>query len=136
MNMTFEVLDRYPAQMKHALYELRQLIHDVAQVTEGVGEIEEALKWGQLSFLTSVTGSGSTVRIDADRDDPRKYAMFFHCQSGLIVDFRNRYPHQMTYVGERSIEFILDEALPLNELKHCISLALTHHLRKKSRKKK
>jgi hypothetical protein len=129
-------LNNHPSAMKQALSALRQLILDTANQTEGVGPIEEALRWGQLSFITTVSGSGSTIRIDALRDDPTKFAIFFHCQSGLISDFRNRYPKQMNFVGERSIEFSLGQTLPIDELKHCISLALTHHLRKKASKKK
>ncbi len=116
--------------MKDALLNLRELVLATARETEGVGPIEEALKWGQLSFLTPETRSGSTIRIDASPKDPSKYAMFFHCQSGLIADFRNRYPKHLRFIGERSIEFSIGEPLPRAELKHCISLALTHHLRK------
>jgi hypothetical protein len=63
------------------------------------------------------------------RNDPSKFAIFFNCQSGLIADFRNRYPKQMQFVGERSVEFSIGQPLPVAELKLCISLALTHHLR-------
>jgi hypothetical protein len=131
-----DVLNGHPKPMKDALLSLRQLVLETARETDGVGPIEEALKWRQLSFLTSQTGSGSTIRIDASPKDPSKYAMFFHCQSGLIADFRNRYPIQMKFVGERSIEFSVGESLPRAELKHCISLALTHHLRKNISKKR
>lgn len=136
MTITETTLNNHPSAMKQALSALRQLILDTASQTEGVGPIEEALRWGQLSFMTTVSGSGSTIRIDALRDDPTKYAIFFHCQSGLISDFRSRYSQQMNFVGERSIEFSLGQTLPIDELKHCISLALTHHLRKKASKKK
>lgn len=134
MKKPHNVLSAYPAPMKEALLVLRRLILETASETEGVGPIEEALRWGQLSFITTVSGSGSTIRIDALRDEPTKYAIFFHCQSGLIADFRNRYPGKMHFVGERSIEFSLEQPLPVAELKHCISLALTHHLRKKAGK--
>jgi Domain of unknown function (DU1801) len=130
------VLNDHPKPMKDALLSLRKLVLKTAQETEGVGPIEEALKWGQLSFLTRESGSGSTIRIDALRDDPTKYAMYFHCQSGLVGDFRNLYSTQLKFIGERSIEFSLGETLPIAELKHCIALALTHHLRKRFSKKK
>lgn len=130
------VLKRHPAATRKMLLQLRALVLETARETEGVGAIEEALRWGQLSFLTTQTGSGSTIRIDALRDDPTKCAMFFHCQSGLIANFRERYPKKMNFVGERSIEFNVSDHLPQNELKHCISLALTHHLRKNGAKPK
>jgi Domain of unknown function (DU1801) len=134
MTLAQKTLSTHPKAMEQALTTLRQLILDTAAETEGVGPLEEALRWGQLSFITNVSGSGSTIRIDGLRGDPTKYAIFFHCQSGLIADFRNRYPGKMQFNGERSIEFSLEQPLPTVELKHCISLALTHHSRKKATK--
>jgi hypothetical protein len=58
------VFDAYPKPLKSRLLALRRLILDTARTTEGVGKIEEALKWGQVSYLTRETKSGSTVRID------------------------------------------------------------------------
>ncbi len=52
MTKPHHVLNAHPKPMKEALLALRQLIHLTASETEGVGPIEEALKWGQLSFLT------------------------------------------------------------------------------------
>ena len=43
---------------------LRGLVFDTAARTAGVGGLTEALKWGQPSYLTEQTGSGTTVRID------------------------------------------------------------------------
>jgi hypothetical protein len=120
-----------PSEMKTALMSLRDLVLHTARTTEGVGPIEEALRWDQLSFITTQTKSGSTIRIDALRGDPNRYAVYVHCQSGLVDEFRSRYPIQMTYIDQRCIVFTLGQPLPMAELKHCISLALTHHLRKK-----
>jgi Domain of unknown function (DU1801) len=136
MSAAEDTLNHHAPPLRSALKNLRRLILETAHETEGVGPIEEALRWGQLSFVTTESGSGSTIRIDALRGNPAKYAIFFHCQSGLIADFRNRYPGKMQFVGERSIEFSLEQPLPVTELKHCISLALTHHLRKKAAKTK
>jgi hypothetical protein len=53
----FEV---YPSKMRRKLLVLRQLILDIAAATDGVGEIEETLKWGEPAYLTKNKG-GSTV---------------------------------------------------------------------------
>ena len=124
------ILDQHPPATRKLLMQLRALILETAKETEGVGAIEEALRWGQLSFLTTETGSGSTIRIDALRNDPTTCAMYFNCQSGLIANFRERYATKMKFIGERSIAFSVSEPLPQSELKHCISLALTLHMRK------
>lgn len=136
MVLADDLFKHHSSPLRSALLDMRNIILDVAQSIEGVGPIEEALRWGQLSFITTRTKSGSTIRIDALRSDPNKYAVYVHCQSGLIDDFRTRYPKQMTYIDQRSIEFTVGEPLPMAELKHCISLALTFHLRKKMEKSK
>jgi Domain of unknown function (DU1801) len=136
MLLAEKTLNCHSSAQKKALFALRALIVQTAKETLGVGPIEEALRWGQLSFMTTESGSGSTIRIDAIRGDPKKYAIFFNCQSGLIAEFRNQYPGKMQFVGERSIEFSIEQPLPEAELKHCISLALTHRLRKQVTKTK
>jgi len=110
---------------------LRETLFEVAAATEGVGALTETLKWGQPSYLTEETGSGTTVRIDRLKGDGGGYAIYFHCQSGLVGRFRDLYPDTFTYDGKRAIKFGLDERLSLPELRHCIGLALTHHLRAK-----
>jgi hypothetical protein len=107
------------------------MIFDVAKKTPGVGKLEEALRWGQPSYLTPETGSGSTIRIDHIRNEPRKYAMYFICTSGLIEDFKELYKDELKFVGNRSIVFSVGDRLPEAALRHCVSLALTYHLRKK-----
>ena len=123
----------YPKPVRDRLLALRKMIFEVAKKTPGVGKLEEALRWGQPSYLTSETGSGSTIRIDQIRNEPGKYAMYFICTSGLIEDFRELYKDAMNFVGNRSIVFDIDDRLPEAALRHCISLALTYHLRKQKR---
>lgn len=123
----------YPKPVRDRLLALRKMIFDVAKKTPGVGKLEEALRWGQPSYLTPETGSGSTIRIDQIRNEPGKYAMYFICTSGLIEDFRELYRDEMNFMGNRSIVFGIDDRLPEAALRHCISLALTYHLRKQPR---
>ena len=123
----------YPKPVRQKLLALRQMIFDVAKKTPGVGKLEEALRWGQPSYLTPETGSGSTIRIDHIRNEPRKYAMYFICTSGLIEDFKELYEDELKFVGNRSIVFSVGDRLPEAALRHCVSLALTYHLRKKQR---
>ena len=126
----------YPKPVRDRLLALRKMIFDVAKKTPGVGKLEEALRWAQPSYLTPETGSGSTIRIDQIRNEPEKYAMYFICTSGLIEDFRELYKDEMNFVGNRSIVFGVDDRLPEAALRHCISLALTYHLRKQPRASK
>ena len=68
-------INAYPKAVARRLEELRRLILETARETPGVGSVEERLRWGQPSFLTSQTGSGSTIRIDGFKNDPEKFAM-------------------------------------------------------------
>ena len=130
-----EVFANYQSGVKRRLLELRDIIYQVAAETPGVGQIYEALRWQQPSYLTSETESGSTVRIDVFKGQPDKYAMYFHCQTGLVDHFKQIYPKLFKYEGNRAIVFNVADELPQAELRHCVSLALTYHLRKNSNKK-
>jgi hypothetical protein len=108
-----------PARTK--LRALRRLILDTAKTTKGVGPIEEALKWGQPSYLTAQTGSGSTIRIDQVKSAGNQVALFFHCQTNLVDMFRELYP-KLNYSGNRAILLDADKKLPEAELRHCVAL--------------
>ena len=124
----------YPPDVRARLMALRETIFEVAAATPGVGTLTETLKWGQPSYLTGETGSGTTVRIDRLKGGTGGHAVYFHCQSGLVGRFRELYPETFAYEGERAIRFGDTTCIPDRELRHCIALALTHHLRKKKRK--
>ena len=57
------VLRSYPKAQRDKMLEIRALLFATARETEGVGALEETLKWGEPAYLTSETGSGSTIRI-------------------------------------------------------------------------
>ena len=122
----------YPPRLRHKLKALRRLILETGRKTAGVGPLEETLKWGQPSYLPAQSGSGTTVRIDQVKGEPNRYAMFFHCQTGLVATLREIYPNELTYQANRSILFKLDETIDKAALSHCIALALTYHQRKSS----
>ena len=126
------VFKAYPLPVQRKLLTLRDMIFDVAEKTRGVGQLEEALRWGQPSYLTSETGSGSTIRIDKIRNEPNKYSIYFICTSGLIDEFKELYRDELDFVGNRCIVFDVGDRLAEEPLRHCISLALTHHLRKRA----
>ncbi len=58
------VFKSYPPALRTKLLALRRLILDTAAHTEGVGALQETLKWGEPAYVTAHTQSGSTVRID------------------------------------------------------------------------
>jgi len=124
------VFSAYPKPVKARLLALRRLIFDTAKTTGGVGALEEALKWGQPSYLTTESRSGSTIRIDQVKAEAGQYAVYFHCQTDLVETFRELYP-DLRYGGNRSILLDAADRLPEAALRHCVALALTYHLRKR-----
>ena len=126
-----KVFEKFDKDVKEKLLFLRELIFKTAEQTEGVGKLEETLKWNEPSYLTSKPKSGSTIRINRIKNS-NKYAMYFNCQTTLVSTFRQIYPTEFKYDGNRAIIFNLEEKAPTKELSHCISLALTYHLNKKS----
>ena len=123
----------HPEPTRARLLAIRALILDTAARTEGVGRIEEALRWNEPSFLTSESGSGSTVRINA-RGAPGGVAVYFNCNTDLVDSFRRLYPERFGFEGNRALLLPADAPLPEAELAHCVSLALTYHARKKPKR--
>lgn len=123
------VFDSYPVKVRERLMVLRQFILECAASMD-VGEIEETLKWGEPSYLTPKTKSGSTIRIDWKKAHPGQYAIYFKCTANLVPIFRDKYAHCFKFEGNRSIVFQLDEDVPPKELMTCIALALTYHRNK------
>ena len=125
------VFSAYPKPLQTKLLVLRQLIFDTAAITTGVGALQETLKWGQPSYLTPQTKSGSTIRIDQVKSTTNCYAAYFHCQTDLVATFRELYPTELSYGGNRSILLNTEEELPQAALRHCVALALTYHLNRR-----
>lgn len=123
----------FPPVIRKELMRLRMLIFDVAYETEGVGELEETLKWGQPSYLTKKSKCGSTIRIGREKKTEGDYAIYFKCQTSLVATFKELYKTEFRYEGNRAILFNINDKIPIPELRHCIAMALTYHLNKKNR---
>ena len=121
----------YSEPVRSKLLFLRHLVLETALETNGVGELEEALKWGQPSFLTNKTKSGSTIRVDKLKSQEGKYAMYFICNTNLVERFQEQYPTMFHFDGNRALIFDIDDEIPVMELKDCIAQALTYHKNKR-----
>jgi hypothetical protein len=123
----------YPPTVRRKLLALRALIFETAASVEGVGEIEETLKWGEPAYITSQSKSGSTIRIDWKKSNPSRYAMYFHCQTNLVETFRTLFPKEFKFDGNRAIVFDAAGGVPTDALSVCIAAALTYHRAKKAK---
>ena len=127
------VFAAYPKSLRAKLLALRRLIFATAAATDGVGPLQETLKWGQPSYLTSASKSGTTIRIDRVGSTPGRYAMYVHCQTKLVETFRAQYPDTLKYEGNRAILFDAADKVPKAAVRHCIAVALTYRLTKARR---
>ena len=124
------VFSGFPEDVRGELLAVRELIYETARETEGVGPLEEALRWGEPAYLTTKTKSGSLIRVNAKKGEPGKACIYFHCKTSLVDAFKALYPG-FEYEGNRAIVLRTDEELPTRQLRKCISLALTYHLDRK-----
>ncbi len=122
-----EVFKSYPKPMRQKLMFIRKLILETASEAADEIELEETLKWGEPSYLAK---GGSTVRVDWKKSKPTQYGMYFHCQTKLVDTFKELYKDQFKFEGNRAIVFDANDEILIDELKHCILLALTYHSRK------
>jgi hypothetical protein len=123
------VFEGYAPAMRRRLLHLRELIFIAAADLSDIGGLVETLKWGQRAYLASKPKAGSTIRIDAFGARAESYAMFFHCQTKLVENFRLLYPQVFVFEGKRALLFCLRDKIPEAELKHCIAMALTYHVK-------
>jgi Domain of unknown function (DU1801) len=126
------VFDAYPLAVRRRLLSIRRMIFDVAAATPGVGALHETLKWGQPSYVTLQSKSGSPIRIDRLKARAG-CGVFFQCQTTLVDTFRDIYRGSLQFEGNRCIMLADEGPLPVQALRDCIGQALTYHARKKPR---
>ncbi len=114
----------YPGKAKRKLTYLRKLILEAAKESGEVTAIEETLKWNEPSYIAK---KGSTIRMDWKEKNPDQYAIYFKCTSKLVPAFKEVYGDLFTYEGNRAIVFDMDQKIPEQALKDCISAALRYH---------
>ena len=114
-----------PEDKRAHLLALRTLIFDTAEGVP-VGRIEESLKWGQPSYATPDTKAATPIRLGITKTDD--IAIFTHCQSSVMSDFRALAPTDMQFDGNRALHLPADTPLPLDEITPLIRAALTYRL--------
>lgn len=119
-----DVLAGYPAEIQQRLQEIRRLIIEVALENPEIGDLQETLKWGEISYLSK---PGSTIRVAWKPLTPDQYGLYFNCNTSLVETIKEVYRDRFKYEGKRAIIFAKDEKLPVNELTHCLYLALNYH---------
>jgi uncharacterized protein YdhG (YjbR/CyaY superfamily) len=115
--------EHHPPAMRARLWALRALVLAVAEAHPDIGRIEEAVKWGQPSFLTRPK-TGTTVRLGAA--DATTSAVYVHCQSKVVERARVT-GLDLGFDGTRAVRLPLDQPVPAAAVRTFVELALTYH---------
>jgi hypothetical protein len=96
------VFSAYPKPLKAKLLALRRLIFNTARSTNGVGALQETLKWGSRVISRRRRKAAAPSGIDRVNSAANRYAIYFHCQTDLVETFRKLYPTEFSHGGNRS----------------------------------
>ncbi|MBX9458416.1 MAG: DUF1801 domain-containing protein [Rhizobium sp.] len=118
--------DRLARDVRDRLLDVRAMIFEVAEGDPRIGPVAEMLKWGEPAYLTTETGSGSTIRLGGTKGSIVRPAVLVNCRTRLVADFRDLFGTTFQYEGNRMI--VLPDSAPGDDLKHLLWLALTYRL--------
>ena len=118
---------RAPEPARAGLLALRALILKVAADVPEAGRVEETLRWGQPSYITPETKSGSTIRLGVPKAGG--FALYVHCQTTLLSDFRAVFGDDFHYENNRAVLFQTPADIKPDLLSQLIKNALTYHLK-------
>ncbi len=117
----------FPEPRRELLFDLRDTIYRVSEADKRIGDLSEELRWGDPSYITAQTNSGSTVRLGLF--GKTKVALFFHCKTSLVEDFKQKYSNELEYSKNRAIVIDPLSVPPTEILENCIHASLTYKLR-------
>jgi sorbitol-specific phosphotransferase system component IIA len=103
---------------------LRELIYAVADDLEGVGPLEETLKWGEISYLNP---AGTTLRIGTPKGNAEQVAIFVHCGTKVVHTLKERGCDTLRFDGNRCIR-LPDGNLDQPDVVRAIEEILTYKL--------
>ena len=122
----------YPREAQAILLAIRELIFAVSKSDPEIGQLQEALRWGELSFLTEKPNTGSIIRLAITKaGEP---AVFFHCGTSLVETFRAQCSHIFDFENNRAMVLRLPVEETAVELSDCIRQALRYKLDRRSEK--
>jgi len=114
----------YPKEKQATLLAVRELIFAVQKSDPEIGQIQEALRWGELSFLTESPKTGSMIRLALTKSG--QPAMFFHCGTTLVETFRAQYSHIFDFESNRAVVLHMPVEKTVAEISRCIKQALRY----------
>ncbi len=119
-----QVFSQYPEKIRQRLLVIRTLIFETAESLKMVAPLTETIKWGEPAYLCP---GASTVRLGWKKSQPDEYYVYFNCKTKLVDTFKEIYPKQFQYSGNRAIVLNIRKSFSQKALMHCIALSLTYH---------
>lgn len=113
---------------RQRLLRVRQRIFDLAAGVEAVGAIQESLKWGEPSYVSTKRKCGTPIRLRLAADDT--FGLSVHCQTSIIAELKKAHPG-LRYDGSRSLLLPVAVEPPVEVIDQLIRLALTYHRNKR-----
>ncbi|KNG95078.1 DUF1801 domain-containing protein [Pseudaestuariivita atlantica] len=115
---------RFEPADRSALLAIRRVIFEEASLIPELGGVTETLKWGEPSYAPVVPRTGSPIRLGLAKAGG--VAVFAHCQTSLIADFRHLMGARFAYDGSRAVLAGQGAHIP-DDLRPLIRAALTYH---------
>lgn len=128
------IFARWPDPVQAVLMEIRQRLHRLADADQRIGPLQECLKWGQPSWVTATSKSGTTIRVGYNDDMPDRAWIYVHCGTSLISDYKDRFGDLLETEGNRAIALPLDKMPDDHILDACLAMALLYHVNKSAGK--
>lgn len=124
--------DVWPEPVQQVLLDIRARLYHLAAKDDRIGPLQECLKWGQPSWLTHKSKSGTTIRLGYDDATPNRAWIYVHCGTSLISDYKDRFGDQLQYKGKRAVALPLQDMPEGHLLDAALSMALLYHVNKKA----
>jgi len=125
----FDLFGTYDEDIRRNLLVIRDIILSTAACTKDVGVLNETIRWGQPSYITTQPKTGSIIRLGPACEGA--FAMFFHCQTTLVEEFRMTFGDKLRYEGNRALVWKVGDILDGEMIGHCVREALLYKLRKR-----
>lgn len=125
----YNAYQRFDGIVAKRLLEIRLLIFELAEQDDQIGAITETLKWGEPSYLTEQSKSGTTIRLSKIKDKTNYCGIYVHCQTRLISEFRDSFADALEFSGNRAVLIDVNKPLQETPIKMFLQKALTYHLK-------
>ena len=122
------VICEWPKDAQTHFHGLREIVHDTAASNPKVGPLTETLKWGEPSFLTDKSRSGTTLRICWKAKTPAEIGLFVICRTDMLEQVRALFPDAFRFEGTRAAYLPLSQPIPVDAVSFLTSRTQTYHL--------